>query len=147
MQANTPIASTTFGRAIKHWITYTRADSKFHEVEAILVISQLSTDHTNGRAEVPALGIVIENDARALILASEQTSLSMAEIHGSGNLRRGIMTQATFSETRHKLEAANGDMVFSHAEYVEIDRKRQMLGGKPLDLPILHTVESMRRAA
>lgn len=144
---NTPIASTAYGRAIKHWITYTRADSKFDEVAAVLVISQLSDDHSSGRAEVPALGIVIENDARALIRACEQTSLRMAEIYGGGTLRRGVMTQATFAESRTKLESSNGEMCFTHAEYEAIDCKRRNPSGKPLDLPIMHTEVSFRRAA
>lgn len=106
--------------ATNYWITFTAGTDATREVLAVRLVHSLSADHATGRAEAPALGIVIENDARALILVIDAVSREIAKRYAHLNLRLGAMTVAAAGENRDLAWAADALPVFEAEDYESI---------------------------
>lgn len=100
-----------------YWTTYTAGDDPTREVLAVLVVSQLADDHTTGRAEIPAFGIVIENDPRATIRALDAVAREVARRYAHLNLRFGAMTLAFCKESRPLVWATDDGQVIADECY------------------------------
>lgn len=123
-------------QATNYWMTFTRADDKFVEEISIRATLRLSEDHTTGQCEVPYFGIRIENDVRAFQIAIRATQEMLIKDRGHGALHRGVVTQATYSETRDALIAGRDAPCFTREEYEEANRKC-LQHGRELDLQLM----------
>ena len=128
--------------ATNYWMTFTAGTDATREVLAVRLVHELSADHTTGRAEAPALEIVIENDARALILVIDAVSREIAKRYAHLNLRLGAMTVAPAGEKRNLAWADDAEPVFPVADYEVILNNPNRRAHALERLAVLFDVES-----